>query len=63
MNDGKGLMARVCLIRIVELMSDMIAIRMRVRVRAVYSMLKLYILNSIFIWSTGSDQRRTGVRC
>jgi len=54
-------MARVCSIRIVEIMNDIIAILMCICVRLLYSMLKVYIMDSIFIWSPGSDQRRKGL--
>jgi hypothetical protein len=62
MNDGKGLIARVCLIRIVGIRNDIIAFCMCIGIHALYSMLKVYIINSIFIQSTGSDQKHTGVR-
>jgi len=54
-------MARVCSIRIVEIMTDIIAILVRVCVRLLYSMLKVYIMDSIFIWSPGSDQKKKGL--
>jgi len=54
-------MARVCSIRIVEIMNDIIAILVRVCVRLLYSILNVYIMDSIFIWSLGSDQRRKGL--
>jgi len=54
-------MARVCSIRIVEIMNNIIAILVRVCVHLLYSMLKVYIMDSIFIWSPGSDQRRKGL--
>jgi len=54
-------MARVCSIRIVEIMNDIVAILVRVCVRLLYSMLKVYIMDSIFIWSPRSDQKRKGL--
>jgi len=54
-------MARVCSIRIVEIMNDIIAILVRVCVCLLYSILNVYIMDSIFIWSLGSDQRRKGL--
>ena len=54
-------MARVCSIRIVEIMNNIIAILMCVCVSVLYSMLKVYITDSILIWSPRSDQRRKGL--
>jgi len=54
-------MARVCSIRIVEIINDIIAILVRVCVRLLYSILNVYIMDSIFIWNLGSDQRRKGL--
>jgi len=54
-------MARVCSIRIVEIMNDIIAILVHVCVCLLYSILNVYIMDSIFIWSLGSDQRRKGL--
>ena len=54
-------MARVCSIRIVEIMNDIIAILVRICVCLLYSILNVYIMDSIFIWSLGSDQRRKGL--
>jgi len=42
-------MARVCSIRIVEIMNDIIAILVHVCVRLLYSILNVYIMDSIFI--------------